>query len=417
MKLIGNKYLQWEKGQENVNVIYVSLCCAQKRFNELMKEIRNPVQSDQKLHTLLLRGMAQHVDTEVNAVSALPVNRSNYMRKYTPSEHLVEKGCNYFHLASLNVPVLCNAYNFIQSFLEVCRLGKANKKDSVVICDILKLSIASGALLASKLLGIKSIGIVTDVPRKRPNKGNLLYRIIDRLRYVQLNAYDAYVFLTEQMNGLINHGGKPYVVIEGAVDKEMAQIPNILEEKNEPQICVYSGSIHRVYGIQALVEGFIVAGLSDIELWIYGDGDYRKDLEALCETHSNIRYFGVVPNHEVIKTQIRASLLINPRPPVGEYTKYSFPSKNMEYMVSGTPLLATKLPGMPDEYIPYIYELKDYTSTGISTALQQIFGTSPSSMHEKGALAKKFVLEQKNHVIQSQKIIDLVLTCCNTQKV
>lgn len=390
-----------------VNILFVSLCCEQDRFNRLIKEIKNPVQSDQKLHSLLIQGMAHSKDDFVHAISALPVNRHNYQPKYTPAELLTKDACSYHHMAAINIPLLNNLVNFLQAFWLVGKLSKNARKESLVVCDILKFSIASGALLACRLFGLPCIGLVTDVPQKRPTQGSLVYRMIDSLRYGQLQAYDSYVFLTEQMNQLINQEAKPYLVIEGAVDQEMGRVENTLEGKASPRICLYSGSIHRVYGIASLVEGFLKADLPNVELWIYGDGDYREALEEICRLHPRVRYFGVVPNSEVVKIQVKATLLINPRPPVGEYTLYSFPSKNMEYLVSGTPVLAAMLPGMPKAYGDYIFELKDCSAQGICQALTDVFSRSDRDLFEKGKKAKEFVLREKNNCFQGQKILRL----------
>ena len=55
-----------------------------------------------------------------------------------------------------------------------------------------------------------------------------------------------------------------------------------------------------------------------------------------------------------------AKLLINLRNPEDKYTKYSFPSKTFEYMVSGTPFFTTKLEGIPSEYYNYLYCIDSY---------------------------------------------------------
>lgn len=52
-----------------------------------------------------------------------------------------------------------------------------------------------------------------------------------------------------------------------------------------------------------------------------------------------IQYLGSIPHDEILQLQRTASLLVNPRTPEGIYTKYSFPSKTMEYLASGTPTL------------------------------------------------------------------------------
>ena len=54
---------------------------------------------------------------------------------------------------------------------------------------------------------------------------------------------------------------------------------------------------------------------------------------------------------------IRDRILVNFRSPNEELTKYSFPSKILEYISSGSLVLSTRLLGIPDEYFSYIVPL------------------------------------------------------------
>ena len=76
------------------------------------------------------------------------------------------------------------------------------------------------------------------------------------------------------------------------------------------------------------------------------------------KNNEKIKYFGVIDFESILLRQKNTDLLINPRPSIDEYTKYSFPSKIMEYMASGTPVLTTKLSGIPMEYYDYYILLK-----------------------------------------------------------
>jgi glycosyltransferase involved in cell wall biosynthesis len=124
-----------------------------------------------------------------------------------------------------------------------------------------------------------------------------------------------------------------------------------------------------------------------------------------CKLDPRILYFGVVNNSTVVKRLEEALVLINPRPTTEEFTKFSFPSKNMEYMVSGTPLLTTKLPGMPVEYNEYVYLFEDESITGISKTLNFLLSKKDEELRSFGNKAKQFVLSKKSNVMQAKKII------------
>jgi len=52
--------------------------------------------------------------------------------------------------------------------------------------------------------------------------------------------------------------------------------------------------------------------------------------------------------------------------------RYSFPSKLIEYMASATPVLTTRLPGIPPEYEPYVYWIEDDSVEGIEHSLRAV---------------------------------------------
>ena len=128
-----------------------------------------------------------------------------------------------------------------------------------------------------------------------------------------------------------------------------------LEKKGKPRICLYAGSIQKIYGIERLVEGFRLAKLPGTQLHIYGAGDYQRQLEKIAGEDPNVVYGGLLLPSQVVEKEQEATLLVNPRPSEEEYVKYSFPSKTMEYMSTGTPVLTTRLPCLPEEYLPHLH--------------------------------------------------------------
>ncbi len=121
-----------------------------------------------------------------------------------------------------------------------------------------------------------------------------------------------------------------------------------------------------------------------------------------------IIYHGNVPNREVVAQELEATLLVNPRPTEGSYTNYSFPSKTLEYMVSGTPVLSAKLGGIPDEYDDYLYYFDDQSPTGLRDALRSLLDKPLPELQERGRGAREFALREKNNVVQARKIADFL---------
>ena len=109
---------------------------------------------------------------------------------------------------------------------------------------------------------------------------------------------------------------------------------------------MYAGALSKRYGIAELIEAFRQTNL-DAQLHIYGFGDFAPELEKIAREDARVCYKGRVSREEILEREREASLLVNVRNPKDEFTAYSFPSKTIEYMASGTPLLTSRLPGIP----------------------------------------------------------------------
>lgn len=384
-----------------MKVIYASCLMSERKIEKTFKTDTNYDGFQvQKFHELLVNGFKLN-DCKVIALTILPVTRNNTNKKIYLKETEQNNEIVYHYPTIINLPMIKHIFAIITAMFSFISIAKKNK-DVVLIADCLNQSVALGSILGAKIMRVPSIGIVTDLPDLLLGRKNRINNFIIRL-------YDQYILLTEQMNDYIisniTHKKKPYIIVEGMVDINMKNRGIYKQEKYSKKICMYTGILDSKYGIEILVKGFNKANIPNSELHIYGNGDFKNELLKLSKKNKNIKYFGLKPNNYIVEEQQKATLLINPRPSNEEFTKYSFPSKNMEYMVSGTPTLLTKLPGMPKEYLEYVYVLENESVDGMAEKLIEILNLSPEELKEKGKLAKEYVLNNKSNKNQAQRII------------
>lgn len=386
-----------------MRILYGYSNCTDKTYNRIVSERNVSVLTpDQKYHGLLIKGLSAN-GAEVRCFSGLPINRAVTARKLIREPDEREGNAHFHYITTLNLPILRQLMIFCGTFFGVLKAKK--DRQTVAVCDCLNIANAYGMTLAARLRKIPVVSIVTDLPDME-RTSDYLKKFNNRL----FHKTDAFILLTDEMSKRVNPEHKPYIVLEGHVDANAPQPEERTpyELSDGRKVILYAGSLKRIYGIVNLVEGFIKAQIPDAELNIYGDGDYREELEQLAEKYPGVHYLGVKKNYEIVEEEQKASLLVNPRPTAPEYTKYSFPSKNMEYMVSGTPTLTTKLPGMPAEYYPYVYLLEDESPDGVSEKLREIFAQSFEERRRKALSARKYVLEHKSNIAQSKKIMEFL---------
>jgi len=198
--------------------------------------------------------------------------------------------------------------------------------------------------------------------------------------------------------------GKPYIVIETIADTKIFEHTGEVERADPPAL-MYAGALYKKYGVDLIVDAFEHTE-NECELWLFGSGDYEHEILERAKRNPRIRFFGRVSREEVLKREKEASLLLNIRNADDLYTKFSFPSKMVEYMLSGTPVLTTRLEGIPEEYDSYCYTVSKRGMSEIAETIDHIL--SDPNAAAIGETAANFVREQKNATKQAGKILEFL---------
>ena len=143
-------------------------------------------------------------------------------------------------------------------------------------------------------------------------------------------------------------------------------------------------------------------------LILCGSGPITEYINACAKTDSRIENLGRVSREDAVRLQKSVSLLVNPRQPNGGITRYSFPSKTMEYMSSGTPMIGYRLEGIPDEYFDFMVVPDDLSVEALTMAIEHELSMPEDCLSEKGEKAKKFIIENKSAKAQVSKIINFM---------
>ena len=214
---------------------------------------------------------------------------------------------------------------------------------------------------------IKICLIVPDLPQymNLNAKKSILYRVgkkYDIFKFNKSNALvDSYVLLTDAMRNKIDIHGCPYIVVEGIVDPNALRScsRDIQTEEKQPRerYIVYTGKLNEKFGVKDLVDSFTALPYEDCRLILCGNGDVFEYAKEKAEADKRIVLLGQVTPDVAREWVAKADVLVNPRKNDEEYTKYSFPSKNIEYLASGNPVVAYMLDGMKPLYSEFLYSV------------------------------------------------------------
>jgi len=390
-----------------MDILYISSLSSEDKIKSFHKRNGdNPGFAVQKFNRLLVKGFILN-DINIKTFSNPPITAYNWKEKVVNFKDEKENDILYKYVPFINIPLIKHICIFIYSFFYVFFWGQNGSKKKVIICDILSISMCMGAMLASKLKRIRSVGILTDMPGyMMSSEKSFFSKLATIINMSYINSFSYYIFLTEEMNFKVNKNKRPYLVMEAICDSTI-NVNQSNTEKSNPRTILYAGGLYEKYGLKMLVDAFLQSKV-DARLVIYGSGPYEKELLKICSLHPNVEYRGVALNATILEEESKSYILVNPRFTTEEFTKYSFPSKNIEYMASGTPLLTTKLPGMPKDYYPYVFFFSEETVDGYAKSISDLFDLSEDLLLQKGLAAKNYVLEYKNNKKQVRRIIDMI---------
>jgi glycosyltransferase involved in cell wall biosynthesis len=89
-------------------------------------------------------------------------------------------------------------------------------------------------------------------------------------------------------------------------------------------------------------------------------------------------------------------------------TKYFFPSKLMEFLASGTPVISTCPGHVEEEFGDFLFPLKNETPEGLAAAIRHAETAAWETRREMGQRARAFMLANKTWRVQTARISALL---------
>ena len=250
--------------------------------------------------------------------------------------------------------------------------------------------------------------VVPDLPQymnlsKAPHPVYDFFKKIDIFRFeILCKQVDSFMLLTEPMAEELKVGNRPYIVVEGIADS--VEIP----ERTKPRgkTVAYAGKLQESFGVKRLLEAFALIKDPEARLEICGGGELRSFVEEMCRRDSRIHYHGLVSAEESRRILQEADVLVNPRQNDEEYTKYSFPSKNIEYLLTGNAVVAYMLDGMPEVYRQFLFFPEDETEKGMANEIKTAWESE--FLKCKTVVAKEYIQSKLLYSEVAKAIVNLM---------
>lgn len=401
-----------------MNILFIGKFYPQKMLSTIVEDGKGFVgMSNHNFEMSLINGLCHHREIQLNCLTIPNVYSFPYHNKklFSQPESYDYNNTHIYSVGFCNLPIIKEIWSRITLTIQILKYilrCKDNRLD--IIVNTPNNNILS-AISVAKIFTKKKItqtviipdipSMVTSMDKQNPIKGAIL-RYLNKKSMQNTSCSNGVVLLTEAMLDFLLKSIK-YIVMEGIVDVESMD-SNKETVNSDKEIILYTGTLRKIFGVMNLVEAFQKMNTNNAELWICGSGDSQQQIIEATKSDSRIKFFGLVDSQTALKMQHEATILVNPRTSQGEYTKYSFPSKTMEYLLSGKSVIINRLPGIPEEYYKYVYTPNDESVESLSECISNVLSIDLKLRQERGILGRNFIISQKNSQIQTERILNLI---------
>lgn len=201
-----------------------------------------------------------------------------------------------------------------------------------------------------------------------------------------------------------------YLRLEGGVGEELIArtdgLMNRSVDRAKPFRMVAVGSLNETNGFDLVLDAMSLLDGVDVELDVAGWGPLAERVEAAAKRDPRIRMHGFLTLDAVLDLYRRADLLLVIRRTRTLDTRYFFPGKLFESLLSAIPVLTTEMAGVKKEYGDCLYILDDETPQGLAARIKAIVASSEGSRVEIGQRARARMIATKTWRNQARRLVE-----------
>ena len=364
------------------------------------------------LLSLVHAGLRPSIVISYRPVQSFPGGRRLWIGKEQIS---ALEGMNIELLSFINITPLKQVMIGLGALWRLLLWGWRNRKAVHRVVYTFNVSVPSGVftLLGAWLTRSKVVAMIYDinvpgetVPFKLP------WRIDYWLHKILLPRFDGLVVIADPIIKDFALG-VPFVRVEGGIDGDsLCNSSNTIRARTSNEssfVIAFAGGLKEANGILELLEAFSLIRGDQYQLRIAGMGPLESKVKEAAQNDSRIEYCGYLSFDEVLALYDAADVLINMRPTKTLNTKYFFPSKLMEYLASGVPVITTCTGYVEQEYADFAFLLKDETSQGLANMIEYVASLDQNIRIDKGARARNYICTHKTWNVQGQRVVDFIL--------
>ncbi len=395
-------------------ILYISFLWPQKLDEAILMQPLPPAQT-KRFGEALLSAITKNFDGNITVLSFAPLldfPRCKHLISPIAKWHIEDKIKAYL-LPFINISGLKHFTKFIFAFLFclIWAFHQGNKKGLLLLHGVQSCNIWA-ALLVGKLFSFNVVPFLTDdlgIPLKWEGKFIRLMRILDVfLIKMAMRRVNGVASMTLP---LANKWApqKPKIIINAIYNEKMEKY-NYNPQIDEEDIFYvgYFGGLYEEYGVILLLEAFAKIKKDNWHLIIGGRGPLENKVKEIAKNYKNINYLGFLSDIDLKNIYNKINVFVNPRLTTSQICLYSFPSKLVEYMGTGKPVVSTNLPTLDDKFKEHLILMKEDTADELINCLDYVSRWKKDQYNLWRIKTINFIKEELSPKTQGRKIIEFI---------
>lgn len=408
------------RASHDCRLLFLGYAIPDELFQKITKTDKFPQIQGSKLIWKIIRGIEESSEMCLDLISAVPASdypdNSRIFFRFSKWKH--QDSANDIIMPYVNIIIIKHITRFISSLLLVSSWLVKNRhiKNRHILIYAMHSPFMFASVLSSLLFGGKVTLIIPDLPAFMDLgvHRNIILRMAKKIDAFIMNKMlhrmAGIIALTKHMAKDISHLALPSIIMEGSVYKTLQHkqpSQDDFQHSSEDKIIMYTGALA---GLELLLDAFSLIPDQSYYLWICGRGEMKNVIMNAAVRDKRIIYWGLLSEDDLKQKCSQATIFVNPLSSKTPYIQYSFPSKLLEYMVTGRPVITTNLPGIPEDYHEYLFILDDETPLGLAKLIKNICSKSPQELLAFGYAAQEFVRTKKNYLQQGKRLYEFIIS-------
>lgn len=181
---------------------------------------------------------------------------------------------------------------------------------------------------------------------------------------------------------------RKHLLLPAVVARETVAAP---PRESRNRVILYAGSRSRAGGVDRLMAAVDLLKTPAVEFVLTGQGKGRDpSLAGITARSSRIRDLGMVAENELQRLALAADVLVNPRPVLAEHSCMNFPSKVLDYISYGRPIVSTRAAGLGPAFDDVLVYTEGDDPSHLARAIDEVLQWSQAEVAACAERCRRF---------------------------